>query len=176
MQPARHASLPSWETLRHSSVVVYTALGFMLVWPVPSGSNLSCRGYAVLCGPPVLCSGRARVSGRLLGRCQSEVLGLWALALVAPGRGDVTAESQFASQALQGSRGAGEHSQWGSDSSDCRAGNLELDAGCRWRSVWQLWWALAGFGRAWMPRRWGLETGDMDAEMGTGRWKPALGV
>ena len=63
-------------------------------------------------------------------------MGFGAFALVAPGRSDVTAESQFASQALQG-----EHSWWGSD---CRAGNLELDVRCRWRSVWQLWWVLAG--------------------------------
>lgn len=92
--------------------------------------------------------------------------GFWAFVLIAPGRSDVTAESQFASQALQG-----EHSQWGSDSSDCRAGNLELDVRCRWRSVWQLWWVLAGLDAQ------AVGTGDwrdMDEEMGTGRWKPAL--
>lgn len=89
--------------------------------------------------------------------------GFWACTLVAPGRGDVTAESQFASQALQGSRGprggrgAGEHSQWGSDSSDCRAGKLELDVRCTGGGRCG---SCGGFWLDWMPWRWGLETGE----------------
>lgn len=81
-------------------------------------------------------------------------------------------------------RGWREHSQWGSDSSDCRAGKLELDARCWWRSVWQLRWVLAGWDaqasgawrlRAWM-RRWarvdGSQPGPLDWT--AGRWGMAF--
>lgn len=77
-------------------------------------------------------------------------------------------------------RGAREHNQWGSDSSDCRAGKLELDARCWWRSVWQLLWVLAGWDaqasgawrlRAWM-RRWARVDGSQPGALDwtAGRW------
>lgn len=63
----------------------------------------------------------------------------------------------------EGSRGAGEHSQWGSDSSDCRAGKLEFDVRCTGGG------RCGSCGGLWLWR-------DMDAEMGTARWKAGLGL
>lgn len=112
--------------------------------------------------------------------------GFWAFTLVAPGRGDVTAESQFASQALQGrTRGAGEHSQWGSDSSDCRAGKLELDVCCTGGGRCG---SCGGFWLDWMPgggdwrlerhgwRRWARLDGSqpLTPDWTAGRWGMAF--
>lgn len=111
----------------------------------------------------------ARVSGRLLGRCQSEFLGFGASSLHSLRQAAVTSQPKANSQVRlcrgleEGSRGAGEHSQWGSDSSDCRAGKLELDVRCTGGGRCG---SCGGF-RVWR---------DMDAEMGTARWKTSLGL
>lgn len=127
---------------------------------------------AVCCGAPVGVGERSPAGALPVGGFG--FLGVRPLVQVA-----VTSQPKANSQ-VRLCRGAREHSQWGSDSSDCRAGKLELDARCWWRSVWQLLWVLAGWDaqasgawrlRAWM-RRWarlgGSQLGALDWT--AGRW------